>query len=326
MTENLKYKHNNNLAGPIADRFNAEKRRERLTMLQGLISAVYTPFNKNGSIHLEVIPDYVEYLLTNKMKGLYICGTTGEGVNMTISEREKVAEAFIDAANGRVPTVVQVGANALPDSCLLAAHAESAGASAISANAPSYFRITKTETLVDWLTEIAAAAPKTPFYYYHIPSFTGVDIDMTLFMELMEKKCPQFRGIKYSDIKGFVFLEALEYHDRKYEVLWGCDEMLMAGYALGAAGGVGSTYGMIPDVYNALLEALAENDLDRARRFQLKSWKFVKALLKYSPVHPSGKIVMRLRGIELGPCRLPFTPLDETAAAQLAEDLKNLGC
>lgn len=245
---------------------------------------------------------------------------------MTIPEREKVAESFIQAADGRVPTIVQVGANALPDSCVLAAHAESAGASAISANAPSYFRITKTETLVDWLTAIAAAAPKTPFYYYHIPLFTGVDIDMSLFMELMEKKCPQFRGIKYSDIKGFVFLEALEYHDRKYEVLWGCDEMLMAGFALGAKGGVGSTYGMIPQVYNSLLDSLARGDLDEARRFQLLSWKFVKALLKYSPVHPSGKIVMRLRGIELGPCRLPFTPLDESAAAQLAKDLKNLGC
>lgn len=298
---------------------------KREPLLHGLISAVYTPFWADGSLRLVAVPRYVDYLVNGKMNGLYICGTTGEGFSMTTDERRAVAEAFVTAAAGRIPSVIQVGANALDEARALAAHAESIGASAVSANAPCYFRVTRTETLVDWLVAIAAAAPKTPFYYYHIPSFTGVELDMTLFLRLMEARCPTFRGIKYTDTKGFVFLEAVEYGGGKYEALWGCDEMLMAGYALGACGGVGSTYGLVPDVYNGLLDAIRRGDDVEARRIQLLSWRFVKVLLKYSAVHPSSRLVLRRAGIDLGPCRLPFAPLPESAAANLDADMKELG-
>lgn len=295
-----------------------------MSLLRGLISAVYTPFYANGEVRFDEIPKYVDYLLARKMNGLYICGTTGEGVNMTVSERGQVARTFIDAAAGKVPTVVQVGANALADSQTLAAAAESDNASAISANAPSYFKITDMETLAQWCIEIASAAPKTPFYYYHIPSFTGVDIQMTSFLSIMEKRCPTFAGVKYTDVKGFVFQEAIGFGGGKYEILWGCDEMLLAGMALGAKGGVGSTYAMFPSLYHEILAAWNRNDWETARTLQRKSWEFIQVLLKYSPVHPSGKLVMRLHGIELGPCRLPFARLDESAGEKIAADLKRL--
>lgn len=291
-----------------------------MSLLQGLVSAVYTPFKGDGSLHLEVIPGYVDYLVRSGIGGLYVCGTTGEGVNMTIPERQAVAEAFLTAADGRLPAAVQVGANSLGDCRVLAAHAESIGADAVSANAPSYFRITKERTLADWMLAIAGAAPKTPFYYYHIPAFTGVEIDMTAFMTIMERECPNFAGIKYSDVKGFVFQEAVGFAGGKYEIVWGCDEMLLAGLALGASGGVGSTYAMIPQLYRGIWDAWTAGNLEKARKLQLRSWEFVKMLLKYSPVHPSGKVVMKRHGIELGPCRLPFAALTSSAEAELLAD------
>ena len=293
-----------------------------MALLEGLISAVYTPFHADGSLRLEIVPTYVDYLVRNQIRGLYICGTTGEGVSLSIEERQAVAEAFVKAADRRIPATVQVGSCAISDCRTLAAHAESIGTDAISANAPSYFRITSTATLADWMIEIASAAPKTPFYYYHIPSFTGVEIDMTEFLSAMESRCPNFAGVKYSDLKGFVFQEAIQYGGGKYEVLWGCDEMLLAGLALGARGGVGSTYAMWPALYHAIIAAFERGDFPEARRLQLESWQFVKILLKYSAVHPSGKLAMRLRGIELGPCRLPFPTLGPDAEANLTADLK----
>lgn len=294
-------------------------------LLKGLISAVYTPFHENGELNLAEVPKYVDYLVESGMNGLYICGTTGEGVNMTVDERIRTAKSFIDANAGRLPTVVQVGSNALSDCLKLAAAAESDGADAISANAPSYFKITKMETLADWCASIAAAAPKTPFYYYHIPSLTGVDIQMTPFLKLMEERCPTFAGVKYTDIKGFVFLEAVRYGGGKYEVLWGCDEMLMAGLALGAPGGVGSTYALYPSLYHRLLKAWDAGNLEEARAIQLQSWRFVQILLRHSPIHPSSKLVMKLHGIELGPCRLPFAELPPNAFDEIKADLRELG-
>lgn len=288
------------------------------TLLHGLISAVYTPFNKDDSLNLAEIKPYVDFLIRNGMDGLYICGSTGEGVSMSVRERMAVAETFVEEVQGRIPCVVQVGANSLTDCLELAGHAKLIGADAISANAPSYFRIADTETLVEWLCRIAAATPSLPFYYYHIPSFTGVNIDISEFMSLMEKRCPSFHGIKYTDLKAFAFLEGVKYGGSKYE-------MLLTGYMSGACGGVGSTYAMAPALYRNLVHCWNTKNLEEGQRLQLLSWQLVKVLLKYSPVHPSGRLVMDLHGIKVGPCRLPYTPLDSSVAERLKSDLERIG-
>lgn len=295
------------------------------SLLHGLISAVYTPFKKDGSLNLSEIKPYVDFLIRNGMDGLYICGSTGEGVNMSVQERMAVSEKFVMEVQGRIPCVIQVGANALPDCLELARHAQSIGANAISANAPSYFRIANTGTLVDWLCRIAEVAPDVPFYYYHIPAFTGVNIDISDFMSLMEKRCPSFRGIKYTETKAFAFLEGVKYGGGKYEMLWGCDEMLLTGYMSGACGGVGSTYAMAPALYRNLIQCWNTKNLEEAQQLQLRSWQMVKALLKYSPVHPSGRLIMEMHGIKVGPCRLPYTPLDASCADLLKSDLEKTG-
>ncbi|MDO5552912.1 MAG: dihydrodipicolinate synthase family protein [Planctomycetia bacterium] len=294
-------------------------------LLHGLISAVYTPFNEDGSLNLAEINPYVEFLIRNGMNGLYICGSTGEGVNMSVPERMAVAETFVKQVQKRVPCVIQVGANALTDCLELAAHSQAIGADAISANAPSYFRIADTATLVDWLCHIAGAAPELPFYYYHIPAFTGVNIDISEFMSLMEKRCPSFRGIKYTEMKAFAFLEGVKYGGGKYEMLWGCDEMLLTGYMSGGCGGVGSTYAMAPALYRKLIQCWNTKNLEEGQRLQLLSWQLVKVILKYSPVHPSGRLVMQMHGIKVGPCRLPYTPLAYSVAESLKSDLERIG-
>ncbi len=294
-------------------------------MLQGLTAATFTPFDEKGNLKLGIVDDYVEYLIRSGINALYVCGTTGEGVNMTVSERQQVAEAFIRAVNDRIPVVVQVGANSLVDCRELAAHAESVGATAVSANAPSYFRIDSTKILADCMTEIAAAAPKTPFYYYHIPSFTGVSVDMTEFLTLMETQSPQFAGIKYTDTKVFAYQEAITYNNGKYEILWGCDEMLLAGLVVGGKGGVGSTYGLAPALYRKILDAWDKNDLETARQWQRRSWEMVKVLLRYGHILPTQKAVMKMLGFDFGTSRLPITPLKSDAESQIRADLEKIG-
>jgi len=294
-------------------------------ILKGLIAATYTPFKEDGSLHLGIIKEYVDDLVDAQLAGLYVCGSTGEGVNMSVDERKQVAAAFVRAADGRVPVIVQVGSNSLTDCKELAAHAQGIGAQAISANAPSYFKIGSPDILVEYMSQISDAAPKMPFYYYHIPMLTGVEIDLLRFMELAETKIPRLAGVKYTDTKVFEFQSALNFRNGKYQVFWGCDEMLLSALAVGAVGGVGSTFGVIPDVYRAMFSAWEENRLDDARREQLKSVEYVKTLCRYGNVHSAQKAILKKRGFDMGSCRLPIPPLSPENAAKLYADLEALG-
>ena len=276
-------------------------------LLHGLISAVFTPFKPDGAPNLDVVPQYVDYLVDSGMNGMYICGSTGEGPSLSVAERKALDEAFVKAAGKRITAVVQVGANAESDCQELAAHAEALGADAISANAPSYFKIRDTQTMASWLIDIASAAPNTPIYYYHIPSLTGVDIDMGVLLAEMEKNCPTFRGVKFSDTIGHRFLEITQYGDGKYEALWGCDESLMTGFALGGCGGIGSTYALAPKLYHRLLDTIDAGNWAKARKIQLDIWKFVQLLFKYKISSASRLILERAVGVKFGKSRLPLS-------------------
>ena len=160
--------------------------------LHGLIAATHTPFHTDGTIAPERVTGYTEFLIKQKMDGLYVNGSTGEGISMSVDERKTMLDAFFQAVNGRIPVIAQVGANSLIDAAALTAHAETVGVAAVSACAPSYFKVASASVLVDCMADIAAAAPNTPFYYYHIPKFTGVAIDMTLFLaEAQRSKLPK---------------------------------------------------------------------------------------------------------------------------------------
>lgn len=166
--------------------------------LEGLIAATCTPFQENKSLDLQAVSPLVDHLVSQGVSGIYIAGSTGEGLSLTTDERRRVAEAFIDAAVGRLRTIVHVGHNSLAEARRLAAHAQSIGADVVSATAPSYFKIDDVATLVDSMEQIASGATNLPFYYYHIPKFTGSTIDMVAFLEAAQGRIDNLAGIKYT--------------------------------------------------------------------------------------------------------------------------------
>ncbi|MDR0336403.1 MAG: dihydrodipicolinate synthase family protein [Planctomycetaceae bacterium] len=294
-------------------------------MFKGLIAATHTPFQQNGTLHLEIIPRYVQYLLDCNMDALYVNGSTGEGISLSVEERKATLEAFLHAVDGRLPIIAQVGTNALTDCVELAAHAEKIGATAISACAPSYFKITTASLLVDLMKEIAAAAPNTPFYYYHIPRFTGLSIEMGRFLREAETKIPTLCGIKYTDTKTFEYLEAIEYNNRKFNILWGCDEMLLSALVVGATGAVGSTYPLCHIISRQILNAWNEKNIEKAKLWQLRSWEYVKVLCRYGDLLSGQRILLKTLGIDLGACRLPIEMMSEDAGKKMLADLKTIG-
>ena len=291
-----------------------------------LIAAPYTPFGRTGELALSIVNEQADLFAHNELAGAFICGTTGESMSMTLAERRLLAETWIRAAAGRFSVIVHVGHTCQRDCIELAEHAASIGATAIAAMAPCFAKPADPEALAEFCVPIAAAAPDLPFYFYHIPGMTGVNMSMAQFMKVAGRRIPTLVGLKYShdDLVDLAACVALD--DGRFEILFGKDEILLAALSLGVRGAVGSTYNFMAPLYNRVIAAFDAGDLPAARREQMRSVELVRMLLRFGPAFmAAGKAVMERLGIDCGPVRSPLRPLTPEQAVQLDEQLTRLG-
>ncbi|QXD15088.1 dihydrodipicolinate synthase family protein [Rhodocaloribacter litoris] len=292
--------------------------------LTGLVAAAFTPLQANGALDLDRIPAVVDHLQRDGVSALYILGSTGEGVSLTTQERMAVAEAYVQAARGRLPVVVQVGHNSLAEARTLAAHAQHIGADAISAMPPEYFKPETIEVLVDSLAEITQAAPELPFYYYHIPALTGVHLSMEAFLQQGSKRLSTLAGIKFSDRRLEELQACRHIEPGRFDVLFGVDEMFLSGLVLGVRGAVGSTYNFAAPLFRRILHYVETGNLERAEHLQARANRMIQAIL-----HHGGrgglKAVMSLIGLDLGGHRLPLQTPGPDALRAMRQALENMG-
>lgn len=291
--------------------------------IDGLIAATYTPLNTDGSLNLDVIGKYVDHLIESGVTGLFVCGTTGEGMSLTAQERRDAAAAYVEVAGNRCPVIIQVGHNSLQQAAELAEHAQSIGAAAISATCPSYFKTNAADVLVQCMNQVAERAAETPFYYYHIPGMTGSHVDMTRFLELGRTAIPNLRGIKFSWPVLHEFRRCLTFDPERYDMFWGVDEMLLGALAFGARAAVGSTYNVLAPVFCRMIECFERGDLAAARQWQDRAIQFVHTTAPFS-FHPAMKQILGMLGIEMGPCRLPLPGLSAEGADDLRRQLDKI--
>ena len=293
--------------------------------LSGLIPAVFTPFDKNGAVNLPQIRPYADKLVTDGADGVFVCGSTGECTSMTVAERKSVLEAWVEAAAGRMRVIAHVGGTCQADCIELARHAAGQRVDAVGAIAPFYFKPASVEELVDFYKPIAAAIAPIPFYTYHMPSVTGVNLPMKEFLEKGSREIPNLNGIKFTSNNFMEMLECIRLEDGRFDILNGFDEMLLCGMAVGARGGVGSTYNYSLSTYRKLYDAFLADDIERARVFQQESVDIVHVIIRHGGGVRGGKAIMNHLGIDCGDCRLPFAPYTESEMHRLGEELDRIG-
>lgn len=290
-----------------------------------LIAAAFTPLAEDGALRLEQVPALVDHLERDGVAGIYALGSTGEGVSFSSAERRAVAEAFVEAAGGRLPVIVQVGHNSLAEARQLARHAQEIGADALSAAPPFYFKPLSAAEVVACLEEITAGAPALPFYYYHIPMMTGVEVDVTELLRLGAERLPMLAGVKFSDHKLHELQRGLLLEGaRDFDFFFGADEMLLSGLAAGAHGAVGSTYNFAAPLYRRVARAFAAGDLEEARRLQGRAVQMVECITR----HCGGaglKAMMQVVGVDCGPLRLPQRTARPEDVAAMEEELGRMG-
>ena len=290
----------------------------------GLMAAGITPMRPDGSLNLGKVGPMVDFLERQGVRGLYVCGSTGEGPLLTSDERRATAEAFVEAAKGRMPVFVHVGHSSPADARILAAHAQKIGADAVAAVAPWYFKPGSVDVLLSSLAEVAGGAPDLPFYYYHIPALTGVAHDMLEFLRRGPQRIPTLRGLKYTAPTVDEFQALVAFEEGRFDVLYGRDEMLLCGLAAGAAGAVGSTYNFAAPIYCRLIEAFQRNDIPTARQWQARSVAMIQVVLKSQSLSVC-KLLMKLLGHDCGPVRLPLVTIDRQEEARVEKELRAIG-
>ncbi|MFZ9682600.1 MAG: dihydrodipicolinate synthase family protein, partial [Cephaloticoccus sp.] len=273
----------------------------------GLIAAPFTPMHLDGSLALDRIPRYLQWLKHTGVGGAFVCGTTGEVASLSCDERREIARAWMQAAPSGFSIIVHVGHTCLENCRGLAAHAQEIGAAAVSCFAPYFFRPRNTTELADWCAAVAAAAPGLPFYYYHIPSMTGLNLPMADFMPLAAAKIPNFAGIKYTyeDLEDYA--KCVRFAESRYDVLFGRDELLLSALQLGARGAVGSTYNFAAPLYRAIITAHESGDLAAAKVGQTGAVAMIDSCVNAGG-HPIAafKSLMARLGVDCGPTRPPL--------------------
>ena len=249
----------------------------------------------------------------------------GESHSLTTDERKAILAQWIKSARKRFKVIAHVGSNCQLEAMELARHAQEVEADAFAAMAPCFFKPSSVKDLVDFFTPIAQSAPDLPFYYYNMPSMTGVSLSVPSFLIEGKKTMPNLVGTKFTHNNLMEMGECLELNNGEFEVLHGYDEILIAGLALGAVAGVGSTYNYLPAVYQNLFDAFKKGDICTARRMQQKSIEIVKIIIKYGGGVRGGKAIMNLIGVDCGRCRLPVTPFGDDEYSSLKRDLEKIG-
>jgi len=292
----------------------------------GLIAAAFTPFHRDGSVNLDCIPRLGEFFVQEGISGVFVCGTTGEGVLLSAKERMAIAEKWVASAPRDFKVIVHVGHLGLEVSEALAKHAQEIGAWGTSAMAPSFFKPETIEDLVLYCAELAEAAPRLPFYYYHIPEMTGVCFPMFDFLQAARDRIPNLAGLKYTgtDLMDFELCRMVD--GGNFDILFGRDELLICALALGAEGAIGSTYNFAAPLFKGLIEAFRSCNLPEARRLQRLAIQLVCVLRGCgASFNAAAKAVMKMRGVDCGPVRMPLRDLTPQQYASLEGKLEEIG-
>ena len=293
------------------------------TKYQGVIPAFYACYDKDGRVSIEGTKALTRHLIAKGVKGVYVGGSSGECIYQHPDERKAVLEAVMSEAKGKITVIAHVACNNTADSVELAAHAEACGVDAIASIPPIYFHLPE-HAIAGYWNAMSAAAPNTEFVIYNIPQLAGTALTMSLLHTMLEN--PNVVAVKNSsmptqDIQMFKDAGIAARGENGFVVFNGPDEQFVSGLAMGADGGIGGTYAVMPELFLKMYELVHKGEMAKARALQYEAdrliYKMCEARGNLYAVQK--EILRRMYGLELGGVRAPLpnlVPGDEAVVAQ----------
>ena len=283
---------------------------------EGIIPAFYACYDDDGKISTERTRAFARHLINKGVHGLYVCGSSGECIYLSKNERKLILESVMEEARGKITVIAHVACNNTADSIELAAHAEALGVDAIAAIPPIYFRLPE-DAIAKYWNDISSAAPNTDFIIYNIPQLAGVALTLPLLRTMTEN--PRVVGVKNSSMSAQdIEMFKNELGDGKV-VFNGPDEQLISGLVMGASGGIGGTYAVMPEAYLKIYNCVVDGDLKTAKELQYQVNSIIYDLCScHGNMYAVIKKIIHIReGINIGGVRTPLTSV-------IAEDTEKI--
>ena len=281
-----------------------------MTRFQGILPAVITPFDAAGRFQVDSFERLLDRFYAAGVDGVYVCGQTGEGLQQSSEQRKRVAETAAKYSPKDKTIIVHTGAMSTAEAVDLTKHAAGAGAHAVSALPPignySFAEIKAYYTAI-------AAASDLPLLIYYFPAYAPSVNSLDLILDLCA--IPNVCGLKFTANDLFLLSEVKK---SGATVFYGTDEMLIAGLAMGADGGIGSFYNVAPELFVRLWALTREGEWEQARAMQQQVNELLAIGLRF-PVHPAVKAMVVRRGIDCGKCLPPRRSLTSEEEARLDE-------
>jgi len=282
---------------------------------KGVYPAAVSPRDAAGAFSVSAFEKLIDRLYVAGVHGLYVCGNTGEGYLMSAAERKLAAEVAVKASAGRGKVVVHVGAPAERDAVELAEHAARAGADGIS-SLPPYVQRYRFADILGYYAHLAQAGG-IPLFVYYIPvvthqDFTLEEVDRLLSIEGVW-------GLKFTN-HNLYLMEGILNGPRKPHVFNGHDEVMLAGLVMGAQGGIGTFYNVMPGHFVGIYEAVERRDLATGKTLQAEVNRIIRVVQNYGG-HTGTREILRMQGIECGDPMLPTRPFSEEEQIRFRQEI-----
>lgn len=289
-----------------------------LSKYKGVIPAFYACYDREGEISPEGVRALTRYFVEKGVKGVYVNGSSGECIYQSVEDRKLVLENVCEAAEGKLTIIAHVACNNTKDSRELARHAEGLGVDAVATIPPIYFRMPEYAVAQYW-NDISQAAPDTDFVIYNIPQLAGAALTPGLFKEMM--KNPRVIGVKNSSMPVQDIQMFKQTGGEDYVIFNGPDEQFISGLAIGAEGGIGGTYGAMPELFLRLEEYVKAGKMQKARALQYAVNEIIyKMCSAHGNMYGVIKEVLKINeGLMLGGVRKPLPSLIESDRAVVQE-------
>ena len=279
-----------------------------LDKYKGVIPAFYACYDGEGEISPERVRALTKLHVEKGVKGVYVNGSSGECIYLSVEDRKTVLENVMAEAKGKLTVIAHVACNNTKDSVELAKHAEALGVDAIAAIPPIYFRLPE-YAIADYWNAMSAAAPNTDFIIYNIPQLAGVALTQSLYEKMREN--PRVIGVKNSSmpIQDIQMFYAAGGED--YIVFNGPDEQFISGRVMGAKGGIGGTYGAMPELFLKLDELVVAQDMEKACKLQYAINEIIYKMCScHGNMYGVIKEILRINeDLDLGGVRSPLASL-----------------
>ncbi len=281
----------------------------------GIYSALFTPADSSGNLDVPVLRDLIRYEMKHGIEGVYCCGSSGEALLLSTDERKKLVEVVAEETSGNIPFIVHTGALSTRDAIELSTHAQTCGAAAVSLIPPIYYNYSP-EEIAGYYGDVVKAVD-LGVIVYNIPQFTGISFSKENKLLCDEK----IIGIKHTSMNLYE-LERIKQAFGNKTIFNGFDEIWLYSMTAGATATIGTTVNICPPVFKAIRESALAGDMDKAKQIQSMLNGFIETLVKVN-VFPAAKYCMALLGVDIGPCRKPFSLLtgDEKTIIKDALDL-----